>query len=234
MVAAQKAYKGLAMEGPIATWYAKNTARDQRRFKDVALAIAERLKPGSRILEVAPGPGYLAVELARRGYAVTAMDISRTFVQIARQNAADAGVDVRVEQGNASAMPFSDASFDYIVCMAAFKNFSDPIGAINEMHRVLTPGGHASIHDLRKDASSDDIAAEVRGMQLSTLNTLVTRFIFRFGLLRAAYTRNQLHEMAVKSRFGECEIVASGIGFELHLTRRQAEPGIGRSSRLEP
>src|SRR5215510_14290295 len=220
MVAAQKAYKGLAMEGPIATWYARNTARDQRRFSDVARAIAVRVKAGSQILEVAPGPGYLAIELAKRGYAVTAMDISRTFVQIARKNAADAGVHVTVELGNASAMPFADASFDYIVCMAAFKNFSDPMGAINEIHRVLRPEGRASIYDLRKDASSEDIAAEVRGMQLSTWNTLLTRFIFRFGLLRAAYTRAQLQEMAVESRFGGCEIVANGIGFQLQLTRR--------------
>src|SRR5262245_47526351 len=141
MVAAQKAYEGLAMEGPIATWYARNTARDQRRFSDVARAIAVRVKAGSQILEVAPGPGYLAIELAKRGCAVTAMDISRTFVQIARKNAADAGVHVTVELGNASAMPFADASFDYIVCMAAFKNFSDPMGAINEIHRVLRPEG---------------------------------------------------------------------------------------------
>src|SRR5262245_3832214 len=129
--ATQKAYKGLAMEGPIATWYARNTARDQRRFKDTARALAERVQPGGRILEVAPGPGYLAVELARRGYAVTAMDISNSFVRMARHNAADAGVSLTVEQGNASAMPFADGSFDYVGCLAAVQNFLDPVGAID-------------------------------------------------------------------------------------------------------
>ena len=220
MQAAQKAYKGLAMEGAIATWYAKNTARDQRRFTDTARAIAERVQAGGRILEVAPGPGYLAIELAKRGYAVTAMDISRSFVRIARNNAAEAGVAMTVEQGNASAMPFADSTFDYVVCMAAFKNFTDPVGAINEMHRVLRPGGRASIYDLRKDAPADDIAAEVRDMQLSIWNALLTRFIFRFGLLRAAYTREQLEQMAARSRFDGCEIVTAGIGFELRLIRQ--------------
>src|SRR5262245_65736850 len=105
--ATQKAYKGLAMEGPIATWYARNTARDQRRFKDTARALAERGQPGGRILEVAPGPGYLAIELAKRGYAVTAMDISRSFVRIASENAAAAGLTVTAQQGNPSAMPFA-------------------------------------------------------------------------------------------------------------------------------
>lgn len=220
MVTAQKAYKGLPMEGPVATWYAKNTARDERRFKDTARAIAGRVPSGGRILEVAPGPGYLAIELAKRGYAVTAIDISRSFVRIARKNAADAGVQMVVEQGNASALPLADAWFDYIVCMAAFKNFSDPVGAMNEMHRVLKPGGRASIYDLRKDASAEDIASEVRGMRLSAWNTLLTRFIFRFGLLKAAYTREQLERMAASSAFGRSEISASGIGLEVLLTRQ--------------
>ena len=220
MVAAQKAYKGLPMEGPVATWYARNTARDDRRFRDTARAVAERVPSGGRILEVAPGPGYLTIELARRGYSVTAIDISRSFVRIARKNAADAGVDVTVEQGNASALPLPDASFDYVVCMAAFKNFADPVGAMNEMHRVLKPGGRASIYDLRKDASAEDISSEVRGMHLSAWNTLLTRFIFRFGLLKAAYTREQLAQMAASSRFGRSEISVSGIGLEVLLTRR--------------
>jgi ubiquinone/menaquinone biosynthesis C-methylase UbiE len=218
-MAAAKAYKGLPMEGMIATWYARNTARDMRRFTDTARLVAEHVRPGGDVLEVAPGPGYLAIEVAKRGYAVTALDISRTFVRIARENAAKSGVSVDVRHGNSSAMPFPDASFDFVVCMAAFKNFTDPVGAINEMHRVLRPGGQASIFDLRKDASLQDIAAEVRGMQLSAVNALVTRFIFRHGLLRAAYTREQLERMAAQSRFGRCEIECSGIGLEVRLTK---------------
>jgi ubiquinone/menaquinone biosynthesis C-methylase UbiE len=218
-MAAAKAYKGLPMEGMIATWYARNTARDMRRFTDTARLVAEHVRPGGDVLEVAPGPGYLAIEVAKRGYAVTALDISRTFVRIARENAAKSGVSVDVRHGNSSAMPFPDASFDFVVCMAAFKNFTDPVGAINEMHRVLRPGGQASIFDLRKDASLQDIAAEVRGLQLSAVNALVTRFIFRHGLLRAAYTREQLERMAAQSRFGRCEIECSGIGLEVRLTK---------------
>ena len=214
-----KAYKGLPMEGMIATWYARNTGRDTRRFTDTARNVAERVRPGGDVLEVAPGPGYLAIEMAKRGYTVTALDISKAFVRIARENAATHGVVVDVQHGNASAMPLADASFDFVVCMAAFKNFTNPIGAINEMHRVLRPGGQASIFDLRKDASLPDIAAEVRGMHLAAWNALLTRFIFRHGLLRAAYTREQLERMAAESRFGCCEIEPRGIGLELRLTK---------------
>jgi ubiquinone/menaquinone biosynthesis C-methylase UbiE len=214
-----KAYKGLPMEGPIATWYARNTGRDTRRFTDTARLVAERLAPGGAVLEVAPGPGYLAIELAKRGYRVTALDISQSFVRIARENAARSGVQVDVRHGNASAMPLADASFDYVVCMAAFKNFTDPVGAINEMHRVLRPGGQASVFDLRRDASLQDIAAAVRDMRLSALNALITRFIFRHGLLRAAYPRVQLEHMAHISNFARHEIVSRGIGLELRLEK---------------
>ena len=219
MATPQKAYKGIPMEGVIATWYARNTSRDRRRFDAVARAVAERVPPGGRVLEVAPGPGYLAIEIAQSGRQVAALDISKSFVRMARENASRAGVAIDVRHGNAAAMPFADASFDLVVCMAAFKNFSDPAGALDEMHRVLKPGGQASIYDLRKDAALQDIDAEIRDMHLSTWNALLTRWIFRFGLLKSAYTREQLERMAAQSRFGRCEITPSGIGLELRLTR---------------
>jgi ubiquinone/menaquinone biosynthesis C-methylase UbiE len=219
MTGRTKAYKGLAMEGVIASWYARNTSRDLDRFREAARKVAERVPPGGRVLEVAPGPGYLAIEIAKSGRQVAALDISQSFVRIARENAKKAGVTIDVRHGNASEMPFADRSFDFVVCMAAFKNFSDPVGALNEIYRVLKPGGQASIYDLRKDASIEDIHHEVRAMQLSRWNELVTKWIFRFGLLRAAYTRERLERMATESTFGNCEILLQGIGLEVQLTK---------------
>ena len=214
-----KPYKGMPMEGLIATWYAKNTSRDTRRFHTAAQAVAERTEPGSAVLEVAPGPGYLAIAIAKSGRHVTTLDISTSFVQIARENAKRAAVAVDVRHGNAAAMPFADASFDFVVCMAAFKNFTDPVGALNEIHRVLKPGGQASIYDLRRDAPPRDIDAEIRDMHLSAWSSLLTRWIFRFWLLKKAYTREDLERMAQESRFRHCEITSEGIGFELRLTK---------------
>lgn len=224
MSAQAKAYRGMAMEGFIADWYAKNTAADAGRFRDTAEAVAQRVSPGARILEVAPGPGYLAIELARLGYEVVGLDISKSFVQIATRNAAEAGVAVRFERGDAAHMPFPDASFDFVVCTAAFKNFSNPASALEEAHRVLKPGGSASIIDLRKDASLAAIREEVRGMNLSRVNAALTRWTFRFLLLRRAFTREAIEALARRSRFGGCEIVEQGISFDLRLAK-----GIGGS-----
>jgi len=212
-------YRGLPMEGPIASWYTKNTARDLRRFKETARLVAACVPAGGRILEVAPGPGFLSIELAARGYAVSAVDVSASFVRIVGENAARAGVAIDVRLGSADAIPFPDGAFDFIVCTAAFKNFSRPVGALNEMHRVLKDGGEALIQDLRKDATREDIDAEVRNMQLSTVNTVLTRLIFRFGLLRRAYTHDDLERMARESAFERYSIRANGIGFDLRLTK---------------
>jgi ubiquinone/menaquinone biosynthesis C-methylase UbiE len=140
-------------------------------------------------------------------------------VAIARGNAKRAGVAIDVRHGNASKMPFADGSFEFVVCMAAFKNFADPAGALNEIYRVLKPGGQASIYDLRKDAAREEIEDEVRGMNLPALSALLTRWIFRFGLLKRAYTRSDMERMAAASRFGRREIVPDGIGFELRLAK---------------
>jgi ubiquinone/menaquinone biosynthesis C-methylase UbiE len=224
MATTQKGYRGVGMEGPIATWYTKNTGRDLTRFIKVADHVSHRAPHGSRVLELAPGPGFCAIELAKSGrFSVTGLDISASFVRIAREHATAAGVDVDFQHGNASAMPFRDRSFDVVMCSAAFKNFSDPIGALNEIHRVLAPGGWASIYDLRKDTTPEEIAAEVLAMKLSALNAWLTRWTFRHVLLKRAYTRAALERMVAASAFGAGEITIEGIGFELRLMKA-AEP----------
>jgi len=220
MVVTHKPYKGLPMEGIIATWYARNTANDVRGTRKSASFIADRLKPGARVLEVAPGPGYLAIEIARMGdYRVSGLDISHSFVRIAAENARKAGVSVDFGHGDAAHMPFPDESFDFVVCRAAFKNFSDPVGALNEIHRVLMPGGRSSIFDLRKDASPAAIDDEVAGMHMSALNAMLTRWTFRAVLLKNAYTREAMDTMVSQSRFAKGEISLDGIGFELRLAK---------------
>jgi ubiquinone/menaquinone biosynthesis C-methylase UbiE len=207
------------MEGFVASWYARIT-KDSRDYVTLAEAIAARTPPGGRVLEVAPGPGYLAVELARRGLVTSGIDISRSFVRIANDNARAAGVAVDFQQGNASALPYPDGSFDFVVCRAAFKNFADPLGALDEMYRVLVPGGTASILDLRKECSPAEIDAEIDGMHLGRLSALWTRATFRWFLLKNAYSADGIQKLAAQSRFGGGELRNDGVGFDLRLVKR--------------
>lgn len=211
----------MGMEGFVARWYAKSTKNDMNSFRDEAQKIASQLEPEAGVLEVAPGPGYFSIELARLGpFKITGMDISRTFVEIAQKNAAEQRVKVEFRQGNASAMPFEGDSFDFIYCRAAFKNFSQPLEAINEMHRVLRPGGRALIHDLRKDVSMDDINAYVRSSGRSGFDAMFTRLAFRSFLIKRAYTKQDFLDMAQRSRFGGCRVETGSIGLEAYFEKQ--------------
>ena len=121
--------------------------------------------------------------------------------------------------GNAAAMPFEPDSFDLLVCRAAFKNFSEPARAIDEMHRVLKPGGEALIIDLRGDVSPAEIDAHVNGMGLGRLDTFFIKFTFRHMLIKRAYLPDQFRSMAAASRFGSCAIQENSIGMEVSLVK---------------
>jgi len=214
--------KGPEMEGPVARWYARlRGSRSQiEAYRKQAAGLTAGLPPGATVLEVAPGPGYLAIELARSGrLRVTGLDISRTFVEIAGDNARQAGVAVDFRQGDVAKMPFEDATFDLVVCQAAFKNFALPHTALSEMHRVLRSGGTAVIQDMSRDASHADIDDEVNGMDLGRFSTFTTKATLEM-LRRRAYSPAQFERLAAGSPFRTCAITTEGIGLEVRLARQ--------------
>jgi ubiquinone/menaquinone biosynthesis C-methylase UbiE len=214
-----KGYKGIPLEGPLARWYARTTGREMGEFRRLAEEIAGQVADGGSVLEVAPGPGYLAIELARLGrQRIVGLDISHSFVRMATESAKAAGVEVTFRQGDAAAMPLGGATFDFIICRAAFKNFTQPAQALNEMHRVLRPGGKTVIIDMRRDASTDAIRREVDRMRLGPLASFMTTCAL-LTLRRRAYSPPQFRQMASETPFRACEIRTEGIGMELSLTK---------------
>lgn len=208
------------MEGVIASWYAKTTLKDLDRHQLMAKKLAGNIPNNGAVLEIAPGPGYFCIELAKLGsYQITGLDISRSFVEIARRNAREAGLQIDFRQGNASAMPFPDETFDFTFCQAAFKNFSEPVKAIREMYRVLKPGGVAVISDLRRDASSAEIEREVKGMNLGPINAFMVKWTFDHMLLKSAYRIEEMKALAAQTPFGKCRIEIDGVGFQAWLEK---------------
>ena len=218
-------FKGPEMEGPVARWYARLRGSEGqiRAYRRQAARLTAGLPDGATVLEVAPGPGYLAIEMARSGrLSVTGLDISRTFVDIASRNAIASGVGVDFRQGDAADMPFESGWFDLIVCQAAFKNFTFPHKALAEMHRVLRAGGTAVIEDMSHEASHDDIEMEVKGMEVGRFGAFTTKATLEM-LKRRAYTPAQFERLAAESPFGACVITTQGIGLEVRLTKEKSQ-----------
>jgi ubiquinone/menaquinone biosynthesis C-methylase UbiE len=109
-------------------------------------------------VDVGCGPGQLAIELARRspGLHVTGIDLSDEMLAQGRDNARRAGVTNRVSfrRGDAQQIPFPDTSLDLVVSTLSLHHWSDPVTVLDEIGRVLRPGGSFLIFDLRRDMAA--------------------------------------------------------------------------------
>jgi len=108
-----------------------------------ALQFFDRLKiePGARLLDVACGAGQLLLPAARKGIAVTGLDLAANLVDQARARAEAEGLDIRVDQGDAEELPYRDASFDIVVSLIGAMFAPRPELVASEMIRVCRPGG---------------------------------------------------------------------------------------------
>lgn len=213
MATMAKAYKGMGMEGGIARWYDKTTRKDMPTFHELAAKIASVAGAGGTVLEVAPGPGFLSIEMAKRGLDVQAVDISKTFVEIARKNAEEAGVRATFMQGNAAELPVINKCVDFVVCRAAFKNFAEPVKAMSEMLRVLKPGGTVMLIDMRRDVPVDEVRKYVDGLGVNWFNRKFMMATFRGMLIKRAYPLEEIKRMAAEAGWKDVQMETTPLGF---------------------
>ena len=213
-----RAKKDLAITGLMAKWYNKNSRARLAELAKVADMIAAKTAESAEILEIAPGPGYLSVELAKRGFSVTGIELSADFVEIEKKNAAEAGVAVDFRQGNAADLPLPSGTFDFLVCMAAFKNFSEPQKALREMHRVLKPHGVALVIDMNRENTDGDIEEAMRDYPcMKGFDRWFVKLSFKTFLKNGAYSRQEFEEFISRTDFRSHEIVKHGTGFQIWL-----------------
>jgi ubiquinone/menaquinone biosynthesis C-methylase UbiE len=103
-------------------------------------------RAAGRVLEVAIGTGR-DLPFYPPDVRVTGIDLSPAMLDAAEKRAADLGRDVDLHTGDAEHLPFSDASFDTVVCAISLCTIPEPLAAIREMKRVLVPGGRLLLLD---------------------------------------------------------------------------------------
>jgi SAM-dependent methyltransferase len=152
----------------VAPGYAAEITSTFTRFAEDALALAH-LVPGERVLDVATGPGTLALPAARAGARVSAIDFSpRMIAELRARARREAVADIDAQVADATALPFEEGAFDAVFSMFAVNLMADRHAALREIHRVLHRGGRAVV-GTPQDVTKIPAFAELRDIIRRTL-----------------------------------------------------------------
>ncbi len=133
-----------------------NAAEQYEHFNAVLMApfveaIVERaqVQPGTSVLDVACGTGFVARRLAEvvgTSGRVTGLDLNAGMIAVAQRVGTPAsGAPIEWHEGSALELPFTDEAFDAVVCQQGIQFFPDIPVAVSQMHRVLRPGSRAAV-----------------------------------------------------------------------------------------
>lgn len=129
----------------VAAGYAETTMQAFAHYVDEAVA-ASRLKAGATVLDVACGPGTLALRVAPKASVVHGIDFSPAMLDIFRQHAESAGhKNIVIRHGDAQALPYADDMFDAAFSIFGLMFFPDRRKGFAEIHRTLKAGGSVAV-----------------------------------------------------------------------------------------
>ena len=201
----------------------KFIGREYRRL--IEFVVAElKLDPRGRVLEIGPGPGWISIWLARQlpGIEIVGLELSPDMIRVAERNRVDEGVEnVRFVQGDAADLSgFESASFDGVVSNGSLHHWLRPVVVLDEVARVLKPGGVVAINDNRRDMG-------LGARAIVRVITAAMRFERDASALRAgwrssiaaAYTEGEVQEMLRQSRLTGCFVRAGPLDLLIHSPR---------------
>ena len=107
---------------------------------------------GKQVLDVGCGNGYVLSRYAQQGARVCGIDLTHTGVTLSRKRFEWMGLPGRFLQGNAEGLPFPDATFDCVCSMGVLHHTPDTARAVDEVFRVLKPGGRLIVMFYHRDS----------------------------------------------------------------------------------
>lgn len=130
-----------------ATWMSGDFHRIAQSYEPGAQEFVRRLRipAGAEVLDVACGTGNLSIPAARAGALVTGLDLAPNLLEQARARAAELGLAVRFDEGDAERLPYADASFDVVMSMFGVMFAPRPELSAAELVRVCRPGGRIAL-----------------------------------------------------------------------------------------
>lgn len=181
-----------------------------------------RHHPQGILVDVGCGPGYLIVDVARLfpKLSIIGVDISEEMVHKAERNLCALGFGERTvfHKGDIHALPFESNSVDFIISTLSLHHWSEPIEAIQEIHRVLKQGGQFVLFDLRRD-SPRLFYWLMRFAQTLILPSAMRRMNEPTSSILASYTSHELKQILIMTQFKNWRI-QSGIFWSFVLGRK--------------
>jgi ubiquinone/menaquinone biosynthesis C-methylase UbiE len=185
-----------------------------RWIRHFVISQAVVLKNHGEAVDLGCGAGQLVMEIARKapGLHMTGIDLSEKMLADARQSAQRLGLEDRVDfrLGNVEEIPFPDQSLDLVISTASLHHWTDPGKVLNEIDRVLKPGGAYYVFDLRRDMA----------LPFYLLIWFATQFIVPAALHRvneplgsrnASYTVQELADLVRQSRLRSGKVISGPI-----------------------
>ena len=119
-----------------------------RTAENSAGFLLEHLSPSMALLDVGCGPGTITADVAMRlsGGSAVGVDLAESVVEAARAAHADVA-NLSFEVGDAYDLSFEDGAFDVVYAHQVLQHLSEPVRALEEMRRVLRPGGLLAVRD---------------------------------------------------------------------------------------
>ncbi|WP_319560254.1 methyltransferase domain-containing protein [Marispirochaeta sp.] len=189
----------------------------QRGLRDRGLletkSIVQNGISSGHVVELGPGPGYLGLEWLKstEDSSLTGVEISSAMIAMAERNRADYSLQERAKYLEASVLdlPLENESVDAVFSNGSLHEWENPVRVMDEVYRVLKPGGRFFISDLKRN--------------LSILILLIMKFTvkgdaIKKGLVtsvRAAYTVDEMRRLLEWSRFGRFSVKESPFGIEI-------------------
>jgi ubiquinone/menaquinone biosynthesis C-methylase UbiE len=158
----------------------------QRQAHEIATFLVGEIERG-RVLDVGTGPGRLLVAIHQLSPALElyGLDISRSMIELARENLADVPVNLRI--GSIARTDYESDFFDLVTCTGSFYLWDKPKQGLEEIHRILKPGRRAYLFETRRDHDKRQfrqaLAANLRheGLVMKLIGPLLLGKAFELG-----------------------------------------------------
>jgi ubiquinone/menaquinone biosynthesis C-methylase UbiE len=173
------------------------------QYREIAQDLCTSIDHG-RLLDIGTGPGHLLLEihLLNSDIELFGLDVSSSMVDLARMNLKS--ISAEIHQGSIEATDFPGDSFEAVICSGSFYLWDHPIACLNEIHRILKPGGNAYLYESFRDHDEKQLKRLIR-KNLKEENLIRRTFspIFLMKQLRMAYSEDEIRKILDGTSFSK-------------------------------